>query len=48
MNTHIGDKIFQEIPRRVAKFRKNRLGDVEISVARNEKITRPKYNSLLR
>jgi len=32
MNTHIGDKIFQETPRRVAKFCKNRPRDVEKSV----------------
>jgi len=32
MNTHIGDKIFQNTPRRVAKFRKNRPRDVEKSV----------------
>jgi len=25
MNTRIGDKIFQDTPRRVAKFRENRL-----------------------
>ena len=29
MNTPIGDKLFQHIPRRVAKFRKNRHRDVE-------------------
>ena len=32
MNTHIGDKIFQNTPRRVAKFRENRPKDVEKSV----------------
>jgi len=33
MNTPIGHKIFQDIPRRVAKFRENRfIGDVEKSV----------------
>jgi len=32
MNTHIGDKIFQNTPRRVAKFRENRSRDVEKSV----------------
>ena len=48
MNTHIRDKIFQEILRRVAKFRNNRLRDVEKSVVGKDKITRPKYNSLLR
>jgi len=35
MNTPIGDKLFQDIPRRVAKFRENRPSDVEKSV--NEK-----------
>jgi len=32
MNTHIGDKIFQNTPRRVAKFCENRPRDVEKSV----------------
>jgi len=32
MNTPIGDKVFQDIPRRVAKFRENRRRDVEKSV----------------
>jgi len=32
MNTHIGDKIFQDTSRRVAKFRENRPRDVEKSV----------------
>ena len=32
MNTHIGDKIFQDTPRRVAKFCENRPRDVEKSV----------------
>jgi len=32
MNTHIGDKIFQDTPRHVAKFRENRPRDVEKSV----------------
>jgi len=32
MNTHIGAKIFQNTPRRVAKFRENRQRDVEKSV----------------
>ena len=32
MNTRIGDKLFQDIPRRVAKFRENRPRDVEKSV----------------
>jgi len=32
MNTPIGDKLFQDIPRRVAKFRENRPRDVEKSV----------------
>ena len=29
MNTPIGDKLFQDIPRRVANFRENRPRDVE-------------------
>ena len=29
MNTHIRDKLFQDIPRRVAKFRENRPRDDE-------------------
>ena len=29
MNTPIGDKLFQDIPRRVAKFRENQPKDVE-------------------
>jgi len=32
MNTYIGDEVFQNTPRRVAKFRKNRPRDVEKSV----------------
>ena len=32
MNTHIGDTIFQNTSRRVAKFRENRLRDDERSV----------------
>jgi len=36
MNTPIGDKLFQDIPHRVARFRKNRPRDIEKSV--DEKI----------
>jgi len=32
MNTPIGDKLFQDIPHRVANFRENRPKDVENSV----------------
>ena len=32
MNTSIGDKLFQDIPRREAKFSENRPRDVEKSV----------------
>jgi len=32
MKTHIGDKLFEDIPRRVAKFRENRSRDVETPV----------------
>ena len=32
LNTPIGDKLFQNIPRRVAKFRENLPMDVEKSV----------------
>jgi len=32
MNTNTGDKLFQDISRRVAKFRENRPRDVEKSV----------------
>ena len=32
INTPIGDKLFQNIPRHVAKFRENRPKDVEKSV----------------
>jgi len=32
MNTPIGDKLFQDMPRCVAKFRENRPRDVEKSV----------------
>jgi len=46
MNTHIGDKIFQNTPRRVAKFRENRPRDVEKSVVGKKDKTQPKYNSL--
>jgi len=39
MNTPIADKLFQDIPRRAAKFRENRARDVEKSVdRRREKI----------
>jgi len=37
MNTHIGHKIFQKIPRREAKIRENRPRDVEKSVVGNKK-----------
>jgi len=37
MNTHMGDKIFQDTPRRVVKFRENRPRDVEKSVVGKEK-----------
>jgi len=37
MNTRIGYKIFQHIPRCVAKFRENRPRDVEKSVYRKKK-----------
>jgi len=36
MNSHIGDKIFQNTPRRAAKFRENRPRDVEKYVARKK------------
>jgi len=32
MNIPIGDRLFQDIPRRVAKFRENRARDVEKSM----------------
>jgi len=32
MNTHIGDRLFQDTPRRVAKFRENLPRDVEKSL----------------
>ena len=41
MNTHIGDKIFQDTSRRVAKFRQNRPRDVKKSGGEKDK-TRPK------
>jgi len=38
VNTHIGDRIFQDIARRVAKFRENRPWDIDKSVdGRNKK-----------
>ena len=46
MNTHIGNEIFQDIPRRVAKFRENRPRDVKKSVV-GKKIKHGKNNSLL-
>jgi len=36
MNTPIGDKLFQDITRHVAKFRENRPSDVEKSVDRKK------------
>jgi len=38
MNTPIGDKLFQHIPRRVANFRENRPRDVENLVDGKKKI----------
>jgi len=38
MNTHIGDKIFQDTQRRVAKFREYRPRDVEKSVMGKRKL----------
>jgi len=47
MNTPIRHRLFQYIPRRVAKFRENRPRDVKKSVdGKKEKITQPKHNSL--
>jgi len=46
MNTHIGDKIFQDTPRHMAKFHENQPRDVEKSVVGKKAKTRPKYNSL--
>ena len=46
MKTHIGDKIFQNTPRRVAKFYENRSRDVEKSMVGKKDKTRPKYNVL--
>ena len=40
MNTPIGDKLFQHIPRSVAKFRENRPRDVENLVDGKKYITR--------
>jgi len=37
MNTPIGDKLFQDILRHVAKFRENRPRDVEKSVTEKNK-----------
>jgi len=37
MNTPIRDKLFQDIPRSVAKFRENRPSDVEKSVDRKKR-----------
>jgi len=45
MNTHIGDKIFQNTSRRVANFRENRPRGIEKSVVGKKEKTRPKYNS---
>jgi len=42
MNTHIGDKIFQNTPRRVAKFHENQPRDIEKSVDGEKDKTRPK------
>jgi len=44
MNTHIGDKIFQDTSRCVAKFRENRPGTSKYLWRKKDK-TRPKYNS---
>jgi len=46
MNTHIGDRIFQDTPHHVAKFRRSRPRDVKKPVVRKKEITGPKYNSL--
>jgi len=37
MNTHVGDKIFADTQRRVAKFRENRPKEVEKFVVCKEK-----------
>ena len=46
MNTPIGDKLFQNIPRRVAKFRENRPRDVEKSVDGKNNTTKIEQSSL--
>jgi len=46
MNTPMRDKLFQDIPHHVAKFRENWLRNVEKSVDGKKLITRPKHNSL--
>ena len=47
MNTHIGDKIFKNTSRRVAKFRENRHRDVEKSVDGKNNTTKIEQSSLL-
>ena len=46
MNTPIGDKLFQNIPRHVAKFRENRPKDVEKSVDGKNNTTKIEQSSL--
>jgi len=47
MNTPIGDKLFQHIPRRVAKFRENRPRDGEnlVDGKKNRKKINKKNNT---
>ena len=46
MNTPVGDKLFQDIPRRVAKFLENRPRDVEKSVDGKYSTTKIEQSSL--
>jgi len=46
MNTPIGDKLFQNTSRRVAKFRENRPRDVEKSVDGKNNTTKIEQSSL--
>ena len=47
MNTAIGDKLFQNIPRRVAMFRENRPRDVEKSMDGKRKARMLAINELI-
>jgi len=47
MNTPVGDRLFQDIPRRVAKLRENRPRDIEKSVVGKKHTTKTQQSPVL-